>query len=224
MQEPQPFDMNQVAQIGIERPLHLHQHFVARFTVFDPPFHPAHGKSQCPHRPLHRIVAVRFEACTQKRHSVRMSLQHDFIRMQRQMQFVVQKIAQQGDQTFQADSARIDNEKIVHIPPVMFAPQGTFDEVVESIQVDIAEKLRSQIADRKSYARRRFQQTFRWRQVVPSLAVAADLAIAGRVLEKDGTQQKSDGIRVHPFRPRPPVAAAARALPICLQSLHDQFV
>lgn len=90
--------------------------------------------------------------------------------MKRQMQLLAQKIADHGNQRFQITGILVHDIKIIHITAVMTHFQLPFHPLVEAIHVDIAEQLRSQIADgktavgrsvKKTFARRKSAHTFR---------------------------------------------------------------
>lgn len=78
------------------------------------------------------------------------ALQVNFTGMKRQMQLLAQKIADHGNQRFQITGILVHDIKIIHITAVMTHFQLPFHPLVEAIHVDIAEQLRSQIADGKT--------------------------------------------------------------------------
>lgn len=93
----------------------------------------------------------------------------------------------------------MDDVEIVHIAPVMAALQGPFHVFVQHIEVNIAEKLRSQVADRQADTGRRFQQAFGGRQPVPFRKRADDAAIFDRVAQQNRADQEIHQVAIEPY-------------------------
>ena len=83
----------------------------------------------------------------------------------------------------------------------MFAAQTPLHVLVQSSQINVAEKLRGQIADRQSNACRCQPQAFRRRQPDPVRLSAPDFAVLHRVAEYDPAQQKIHQIHIQLLLP-----------------------
>ena len=128
-------------------------------------------------------------------------LQHDFIRMQGQMQFRSEKIPQAGNQSPQIIPVGVHDVKIIHITPVVAAAQLPFDILIEFVQINIAEKLRSKITDRKPALIRCIKQTFRTGKSLPQTPVTQKETITSRIVENDLARQVTDQIVIEQLFP-----------------------
>lgn len=79
-----------------------------------------------------------------------------------------------------------DDISIVHITPIVLAMHVAFHEVVERVEVYIAEKLAGEVANGQSAAGGREKKTLRVRQAIPVGWSAKSETINGRVNPDDG--------------------------------------
>lgn len=164
-------------------------------------------------RPACRIASVRSYIRPQKCRPFGVMLQYDLVGMQRQVQFDTQKFTQPRNKFAQIIATGVDDIEIVDITPVMPAPQHAFYELIQLVEIDVAEQLRGQVADRKSDARRCFQQAFRRRQPVPIRQRADYPTVLHRVAEQRRANQEIDQLHVEMLYPAGPafIAFAERA-------------
>lgn len=102
--------------------------------------------------PFGRIAPVWLYISAQETGAPRIVLQADLVRMQLQLQFFAEKPSDLRHQFLQMVPAFVYDVEIVDITSVMFAAQAPLHVLVQSPQINVAEKLRGQIADRQSYA------------------------------------------------------------------------
>lgn len=176
--------------IGVDNRQHPRKTFERRFRFETLLLQTLHSLAEQPDRPHRGIASVWPDNCTEKRNSFRGMLQHDLIGMQRQVQFRRQIIAQARNQSTKIIPARMDDVEIIYITPVMTTFQCSLRIFVQHIEMDIAEQLRCQIADRQSHARRRFQQALGRRQIVPVRQRSDYAAVLDRIAEQNRTQQE----------------------------------
>ena len=141
--------------------------------------------------------------------------------MQHQAQFIFQEIADDGHQLHQLGFVGADNVEVVDIAAIMFHPQGPFDEVVEFRQVNVAEKLRRQVADGQAAAVGRVEQALRAGQSDPLALRAAHFAVLGRVVEHDFAGQIAHQIVVEILFPG--LAVESTAFGKAVEFLHDNI-
>ena len=122
--------------------------------------------------------------------------------MQRKSQFVLEKVPDDGYQSQQAKPVVADYEEIVHIAAVVSFAQRALDEIVQLGKVDVAEQLRSQVADRQPAPFRRVKQAFRGRQPFPLAASTPDVTVVRRIVENDFARQVADQTVVEQLLPR----------------------
>lgn len=151
------------------------------------------------HRSLGRIAPVGLHIGAQETGASRIVLQADLVRMQ--LQFFVEKPPDLRHQFLQMVPAFVYDVEIIDITSVMFAAQVPLHVLVQSPQINVAEKLRGQIADRQSYTFRCLPQAFRRRQPDSVRLSAPDFAVLHRVAEYDPMQQKIHQIHIQLLLP-----------------------
>ncbi len=95
-----------------------------------------------------------------------------------------------------------DDISVVHIAPIVLAMHIAFHELVEGVEVYIAEKLAGEVANGQSAAGGREEKTLRVRQALPVGWSAKASAINGRVNADDGGGEIGDKININELPPR----------------------
>lgn len=95
-----------------------------------------------------------------------------------------------------------DDISVVYISPIVLAVHVSLHEVVERIEIDIAEKLAGEVADGESAAGWREEKTLRVRQALPVGKSAKAEAINRGIDPDDGRGEIGDKINVNELPPR----------------------
>ena len=94
-----------------------------------------------------------------------------------------------------------DHIEVVHITAIMSAFQLALHELVKDIEIDIAEQLRSQVADGQAAAFRRVEQTFVERQPFPIRLLPLHPATYSWIKQDNGLGKILDEIHIHHILP-----------------------
>lgn len=109
-------------------------------------------------------------------------LQYDFIGVQCQMQFLAQEATDMRHKPPQIIRVGMNDIEIIHITAVIPASQFPFDKIVEYAEINIAEKLRSEVSDRQPMPFRGIKQAFRTGQTVPTIERPSDKTVVNRLV------------------------------------------
>ena len=83
----------------------------------------------------------------QKRSAFPALLQINFVRMQRQTQFIPQEVAYNRYLIPEKGFALMYDKEIVHKTPVVFTAQRLFNKNIQLVHIDITEELRREVAN-----------------------------------------------------------------------------
>ncbi len=111
--------------------------------------------------------AVRLYDDAEILHALAVMLQINFIRMQFQFIFHFELFPDKGNASLQVFLIGMNKNNIVNISSVITYRQVALYKMIEFIQIDIAEKLRCEIADGQTTIFVRMEQTFCFRQLIP---------------------------------------------------------
>lgn len=98
---------------------------------------------------MEHVAAVGLDIGTQKGDAAEDVYQFRLIGVERQRRVVAQETPDGGDEREQVTGVVVHDVEVVHIAAVVLQTQPLFHIVVEIVQVEVAEKLRSQVADRQ---------------------------------------------------------------------------
>lgn len=176
--------MRKHAQRAVHPRLRLVRSF-APVERLQPPAHPAK-------RLVRRIRAVRLHVRPQELHAPA-RVDHANLRLvQFKFQFVAQELPRLRYDAPKLLLGRSDHIRIVDVASVMPALELALHEVVERAEVDVAEELRREVADRQTASWPRVEERLLLRQQLPFVPVADDPAVRHRIEHADGFQKVVD--------------------------------
>ena len=137
------------------------------------------------HGSMEHVAAVGLDIGTQKGDAAEDVCQFRLIGVERQRRVVAQETPDGGDEREQVTGVVVHDVEVVHIAAVVLQTQPLFHIMVEIVQVEVAEKLRSQVADRQPASFGRTGEAFGSGQPAEQLGVAPIDASVQRVAMDD---------------------------------------
>lgn len=148
---------------------------------------------QFPVNPRHRLVgdiaSERFQIGAEKLNARISGPYAHFVSVQAQSEFLFQVPLRNRNQTAQPGRRSTDHIEIINISPIVLHSRSGKHEVVEPIQVHIAEQLGSKVADRKATSFRRTEKALVIWERVPIRFGANPPAMLDRIVQYDLLQQ-----------------------------------
>lgn len=153
----------------------------------------------------------------QESYTVVIRPEDNLIGMKRQVQLPFEKVLQARDHPFEVIAAVVHDVKIIDITSVVLTSQGAFDKLVEAVQKNIAEQLRSNVANGQPHIVRSVEQTLRRRQPLPIRRRSQHGTVLRRIAIEDNLNQIVDQPAVESLRPKPPIVG--RLVPTRIDAL-----
>jgi len=147
-------------------------------------------------RPPARIHPAWFDHCPQPGNALADMAEAGLARVQFQLECVGKMVPQDLDQTGQEVPVMVDEDHVVDVTAVEPDPEIMFDEVVNSVEVEVGEHLTGQIPDRQPAAGRTVKQRLVDGKPVPIAPTALDHTVVPDIVEHHRAAQLGEGLPV----------------------------
>ena len=136
------------------------------------------------------------DKAAEKGHSPLVALQPDFPWMQIKEALTREPFMDARHEGSEEVLALMDNHEIIDVAPVIAKAKLVLAEMVESVEVEVGENLRREVADRKTQAGGDSEQAFIAWQVVPEFHLTPTFAAEKGIVQDKGATEGEDSLAV----------------------------
>ncbi len=136
------------------------------------------------------------DKAAEKGHSPLVALQPDFPWMQIKEALTREPFMDARHEGSEEVLALMDNHEIIDVAPVIAKTKLVLAEMVESVEVEVGENLRREVADRKTQAGGDSEQAFIAWQVVPEFHLTPTFAADKGIVQDKGATEGEDSLAV----------------------------